>query len=113
MGPKEQEIDGRYNLYIFMEINITDFLAISIVGVALSLLIEVIQAKFATRKNLTKLITIALAIAVGSVYYFVRETSYWQTILGVLTAASTVYAFFFSNKKSTSENDIDSDIDAN
>lgn len=95
-----------------MEINITDFLAIGIVGVALSLLIEVIQAKFGTGKNTTKILTLALAVAVGSVYYFVRETSYWQTIVGVLTAASTVYAFFFSNK-SKSGNDIDSDFEAN
>lgn len=80
--------------------NITDFLAIGIVGVALSILIELIQAKYGTGKNATKILIIALAIAVGSIYYFLRETSYWQTIVGVLTAASTVYAFFFSNKSS-------------
>ena len=81
-----------------MQIN--DLLAIGIVGVFLSFLIELLQAKFGTGKNATKALTIALAFVVGSAYYFLKETPYWVTIIGVLTAASTVYAFFFSSRSS-------------
>ena len=42
--------------------------------------------------NMIKLMTILLAVFVGIVYYFLSQTIWWQTILGVLAAASTVYA---------------------
>lgn len=75
-----------------MEIN--DFLGIGIVGVALSLVIEWIKNRFGTYSVGTKAVTIGLSIVVGSAYFFLRDTSIWQTILGVLASASTFYALF-------------------
>lgn len=76
--------------------NIGDFLGIAIVGVALSLVLELIQAKFGTGSVQMRALTIVLAIIVGSVYVLFRETLWWQTMLGILAAASAVYAMFFS-----------------
>jgi len=74
-----------------MDINI--FLQIGIVGVALSGLIQFIKTKFITDPNTTKLLTIALAIVVGTLFYVLKSTPLWPTILGILGAASMVYAF--------------------
>lgn len=79
--------------------SIDNFLAIGIVGVFLSLTIQIIKKVFGTSNSKTKVITIVLSIAVGSFYYFLKDTIYWQTIVGVLAAASTVYALFFNNVK--------------
>ncbi len=75
-----------------MEIN--DLIAISIVGAALSLAIESLKAKFGTKGWATKTVTILLSILIAGLYVSLRDTSYWQTIIAVLGAASAVYAFF-------------------
>lgn len=71
------------------------FLEISIVGTGLSFVIEAIKAKFGTGTIATKGITIGLAVAIGAGIYFLSGTAIWLAIVGVLAAASTVYAFFF------------------
>lgn len=72
---------------------IQEFLGIAIVGVVLSFLIEVINRKFGIGGARAKALTILLALSVGTIYVWLRSTPYWQTILTVLMAASTVYAF--------------------
>lgn len=80
-----------------MEIN--DFLGIAIVGAALSLAIEWITNKWGTTSSASKAISIVLSVVVGGAYWFLAGTAIWQSILGVLAAASTVYALFFSGRK--------------
>lgn len=76
---------------------ISDFLSITIVGAGLSLAIEGIKAKFGViHPNITKALTIGLAIVIGFVYVLLRETIWWETIMVVLGAASTVYAIFLN-----------------
>lgn len=78
-----------------MNTTVQTFLEISIVGTALSVVIEGIKNKYGPTSSTTKGITIALAIALGTAIYFLSGTAIWLTIVGVLAAASTVYAFFF------------------
>lgn len=78
-----------------MEIlQINDFLAIGIVGAALSLLIEWITNKYETNAAGGKAVAIIASIVVGGVYWALSGTVIWESILGVLAAASTVYALF-------------------
>ena len=77
-----------------MEINVADFIAIPIVGVILSLAVEAIKGKFETRPKTTKFLTLVLALVIAGVYAWVRSTSYWPAIVGILGAASAFYAFF-------------------
>lgn len=74
-----------------MEIN--DFVGIAIVGAALSVVIQGIKNRFGTESNETKFLTIVLALIVGAVYVAVRSTSYFETVILVLSSASAVYAF--------------------
>lgn len=73
---------------------INDFLGISIVGAVLSAVIEVIKARYGTESWATKVLTILLSVGVGLLYVLLAGTGVWTTILGVLAAASTVYALF-------------------
>lgn len=75
-----------------MEIN--DFLAITIVGSALSLLIEWITNRYETNVAGGRAVAIVSSIIVGGIYWALAGTAIWQSILGVLGAASTVYALF-------------------
>lgn len=77
-----------------MQIDVTDFIAIPIVGVGLSLAIEAIKSKWGTQPKTTKFLTLALALVVAGGYAWVRSTSYWPVIVGILGAASAFYAFF-------------------
>jgi len=72
--------------------NITDFLAIAVVGAILSVVVQIIKGSFGTESNTTKLITIALALIVGGLYVWIRSTPYFETAILVLTSASAVYA---------------------
>ncbi len=73
---------------------IGDFLGIIIVGAALSFVIQWIKTKWKADGTKIKLLTLGLAIVVGGIYFFLRDTQWWQPTIGVLGAASTVYAFF-------------------
>lgn len=78
-----------------MEIN--DFIAISIVGVGLSMFVELIKEKF-QNGFASRTIIFASAILLGSIYIWIRSTPYFETVLTVLMAASTFYAFFLAKK---------------
>ena len=75
-----------------------DFLGIALVGVVLSIAFEFIQRRFEMGSTASKTAIVALSVVVGGGYYFVRETSLYEPILGVLASASTVYAFVFAGK---------------
>lgn len=79
-----------------MEIN--DFLAISVVGVFLSLVIELVKKKFETQSWATKMITVVLSVVIAGGYIWIRSTPWFETVLTVLGAASIVYAFFLKSK---------------
>ena len=72
-----------------------DFLGISIVGVVLSGLVEFIKSKFKTKPLVTKALVVGLSVVVGGLFVLLSGTPLWTTILGILAAASTVYALFF------------------
>lgn len=74
-----------------MEVN--DFIGIAIVGAALSVVIQGIKNRFGTESGETKALTIFLALIVGAAYVAIRSTSYFETVILVLSSASAVYAF--------------------
>lgn len=74
--------------------NINDFIGIAIVGSSLSLVIDFIKARWGVESNATKFAVIGLSVILGTVYFFLRDTVLWQTILGILGAASTFWALF-------------------
>lgn len=76
--------------------SIADFLGITIVGAGLSGLVQYIKAKWGVDGFTTKVVVIVLAILIGSLYVLLRDTVLWSTILGVLAAASTVYALLLN-----------------
>lgn len=74
------------------------FLSIGIVGAALSMGVQWLQNKYGVEGSQTKLIAIAGSIVLGGAVWFLQGTEVWASILGVLSAASTVYAMFYSKK---------------
>lgn len=77
---------------------ISDLLSISGVGIALSLIIRHLKDVFQIEGNATKLLTFGLALIVATVFVLFNETSWWQTFVGILAAASTVYAFILKKE---------------
>lgn len=74
-----------------MEIN--DFLAITVVGAGLSLAIDSLKNKYGTQGWATKTVVLLMSVMIGGLYVWLRQTSYFQTVLVVLGAASVVYSF--------------------
>lgn len=72
--------------------NVSDFISIAVVGATLSGVIQIIKTKFGTTTQTTLALTIVLSLIVGGVYVWLQATPYYQAVLGVLAAASTVYA---------------------
>lgn len=69
-----------------------ELLDVAIVGIVLSGAVQLIKKYFGTSSIKTKVITVGLSILVGAIIYFFQGTAVWQSALGVLAAASTVYA---------------------
>lgn len=74
--------------------NLEEFLGLAIVSAVTSLLIKTIKDYFGTKGKVTKALTIGIALVIGGGYVWLRSTPYFETVLSVLTGASTVYAFF-------------------
>ena len=73
--------------------NITDFLQITIVGVFLSLVIQIIKTYFDTSSLANRALTLALSVIVGAGYVLLQNTPYFQTVVVVLGVASIVYNY--------------------
>ena len=75
---------------------IQEVLNLAIVGGILSWVLEYATTNFS--ENQSKMITIGLSILVGFIYWFLSQTGLWQSVLGVLVSASTIYAFVMKSK---------------
>ena len=67
------------------------FLTIGIVGSLIPFLVEKMKEKFGDEN--ARGFVILLSIALGTIIWFLSHTPIWQTILGCLAAASTVYSY--------------------
>lgn len=74
--------------------DLTQFLQIGIVGIALSFVVELIKARFSPESDTTRGLVILLSVALGAGYYFLKDTSLWLPIVGILTTSTTFYALF-------------------
>ena len=84
--------------------DIQTFLAIGIVGLACSLLVEAITRYYATKPLISKLVSVGVCLVIGTGFYFGSHATWWASFLGVLASASTVYSFVFnSNTSSTTD----------
>lgn len=77
-----------------LQIALSDFLAIGIVGATLSLAIQYFKNKWGVEAWLTRGLTVFLALGIGAGYWVIRDTAYFPTVVGILTSASTVWALF-------------------
>lgn len=74
--------------------DINDFLGIGIVGGVLSIAFELIKKRLPNSPEAKRLAILGLSLVVGTAYWALMQTQWHQTVLGVLAAASTVYALF-------------------
>lgn len=79
-------------------ITLVDFLAIPIVATGMSLAINAM--KDAMPEVSPKFLTVVMALVIGTGYYYVSGTSYFVSVLGILSASSTVYGLFLKNQSS-------------
>lgn len=80
------------------------FLQISIIGALLSVGIEWVQSRFGTGTMETRIVAVVASIVLGAIVWGVsKNTAIWEAILGILAAASTVYAMYFSGRKHNAE----------
>lgn len=85
---------------------VTQFLSIGIVGAALSYFTQWLQEKYGVGGNQTRVIAIAGSVLLGAGVWFLQGTAVWASIMGVLAAASTVYAMIFSGKRTKDREDV-------
>ncbi len=70
-----------------------DFGAVSLIGVAVSVIVQLVKSQFKTSKYATILTVLALSLIGGGVYVLLVEYSYWQAVVQMLAAAGAFYAF--------------------
>lgn len=79
-----------------MNMELSEFLSIAIVGVVLSGIVAYLKSRYGTTGWRTKTLTVVLSIVVGTAYYFLQGTDLLQNVVGVLAASSTVYALIIN-----------------
>jgi len=65
-----------------------------ILGVAASIITEVIKAKIGTEGWQTLLMVLAISVFLASIYYLLAQTDYLKTALSILAIAGAFYTFF-------------------
>ncbi len=64
-----------------------------IIGVIVSLVVQAVK-KYAGDSDWLKMaIVLILSIFASAIYYFVKDTTFWQTLLQILTTAGATYTF--------------------
>jgi len=89
-----------------IETTVQAFLSIGIVGAALSWFTQWLQDKYGVEGSQTKAIAIVGSILLGGIVWFLSSMPIWQSIIGVLASASTVYAMVFAGKRTNDREDI-------
>jgi hypothetical protein len=79
---------------------LTDLIAIPIVGVVVSALIELITRMAATKPLASKFVAIGASLVAGIIYYFARGTAWFASFILILGTASAFYALFLTPNKS-------------
>lgn len=79
--------------------DINDFLGIAIVGGLLSVGFELIKKWLPDSPEYKKLAVLALSVLFGTGYWALRGTPYYETVIGVLAASSTVYALLLKEDR--------------
>ena len=74
--------------------DITTFLSIGIIGVIASLVIQGLKKAYGTNSFKTKVLTVVVALVIGGLYTLADTLGFLQSFVAVLTASSTIYAFF-------------------
>jgi len=82
---------------------LTDFSTIAILGVAASLVIELITRIFGTDTLASRLVTLVVAVVIATGYVLLSTALWWPTFITILGVASAVYAFFLKGKSSAGE----------
>lgn len=83
-----------------MEVSVEQLLSIGIVGALLSVALEWLKAKYAMDSKEARIITIVGAVVLGTIVWALQMNAVlWQTIIGILATASTVYAIVIKSLK--------------
>lgn len=69
-------------------------------GIIVSLIVQYIKNKMGTATTGTMLWVVGLSLLGGLAYSVLVHFGYWQSVVGVLTAAGAFYAFVIKNTKS-------------
>lgn len=67
------------------------FAQLAIVGTVVSLLVSFIRALAKGNGGLARVLVVVVSLIGGAVYYFFKDTSYWQSFLSVLGLANAAY----------------------
>ena len=73
---------------------IEEILSIGIVGTAVSFFLQFIKNKFGVGSDMVKVITLVTALIAGGLYYFLSNTAFFVSFLGILGAASIIWSYF-------------------
>lgn len=68
-----------------------DIGSLLIVGAIVSAVVEGIKWISDGKGNLAIVYTIAISLVAGAFYQIFKDTSYWESVLGILASASAVY----------------------
>lgn len=74
--------------------DLVQLMELSVLGTALSLLVQWIKTKYGTDSTGSKMLVLGLAVVCGTGYYFLEGTQALVAIVAILGISQTFYAFF-------------------
>jgi len=70
-----------------------DITSYIVIGAVVSVIVQFLKNKFGTESQWTLLIVAGLSVVAGTIYFLLKDTSYWQSIISVLVYAGAIYTY--------------------
>jgi len=70
-----------------------DIASFVVIGAVVSLIVQIIKNKYGTNTTGTLTAVMALSLVTGTVYYLIKDTSYFTAIVSILGFAGAVYTY--------------------
>jgi membrane associated rhomboid family serine protease len=77
-----------------------DFTAYIVIGAVVSVIVQFLKNKYGTENYITIIIVAGISVVAGSLYFFLKDTNYWQGIVSILGFAGAIYTYILKRFES-------------
>jgi hypothetical protein len=77
-----------------------DLTSYIVIGAVVSVIVQFLKNKYGTASQWTLVIVAGLSIVAGTIYFLLKDTIYWQSVISILGFAGAIYTYIIKRFES-------------